>query len=128
MKIYVAARFYEKDEVRRIYRLLLAKDHQITADWTLHENIKPYSQNPVIAGEYASEDIDGVTSSDAFILLTGEKVGGGVSSELGAAIASYEAFEHPKIYIVGPYFDNSVMYYHPAVNRRDTIEEVLSEL
>ena len=49
MKIYVAARMFEKNEVLRIYKLLRKKGHEISVDWTWHKNIKPYDKNSKIA-------------------------------------------------------------------------------
>jgi hypothetical protein len=128
MNVYVVARFYEKDEVRRIYKLLRAKGHAIATDWTLHKNIKPYTDHPGIARDYSIEDIDGVKNCDVFIMLTSQEIGSGSSTELGAAIIMQSFTSKPKIYIVGPHFAQNFAYFHPAVERRETLGEVLGEL
>ena len=128
MKIYVAARFHEKDEVRRIYKLMIDKGHTITADWTKHKNVKPYSDNPKEAGNYSVEDMQGTLDSDVFIIISSKEAGGGVSAELGAAIAHHVASGKPKVYAVGPYFDPNAFYFHPSVTRCVSIAEILAEL
>lgn len=125
MKIYVAARFSEKKEVLRIYKLLREKGHTIIADWTLHKNIDPYDKNQAIAKKYAIEDIEAVTNSDVFILLTSAKPGLGSTTELGAAIASNELSGKPKIYVLGTHMSQNFCYFHPSVNRFKTIKQLL---
>ena len=128
LKIYVAARFYAKDEVLRIYQSLWARGHTIIADWTKHKNVKPYTEHPAEAGLYAEEDLRGAMDCDIFILLTSERAGGGVSAELGAALATHRLKGSPKIYVVGQHLDPNAFYFHPAINRRDTVTQVLAEL
>jgi hypothetical protein len=128
MKFYVAARFTEKGQVKKIYKHLQEKGHEITADWTLHKTIKPYDKNAAIAKSYAIEDMNGVINADVFILLTSEHTGAGSAGELGAAILSQVKTGKPKIYVVGMRMDNNFFYFHPAVIRKNTIEEVLQAL
>ncbi len=127
MKIYIAARFGKKQEVRNLYELLKERGHEITLDWTTHEFIKPFEDNQEIAEKYSVEDIEGVRNSDVFILLTDE-AGTGMYVELGAAIFSNIEFGKPKIYVIGEYTSRSMFYFHPSVNRRKSIEEVLEEI
>ena len=127
MKFYIAARFDKKVEVNKLYELLKNKGHEITCDWTLHKTIKPYDENQDLAKNYSIEDILGVKDSDVFILL-GDKAGTGMYVELGAAIFSNIILNRPKIYIIGEYIARSMFFYHPFVNRRKNVEEVLNEL
>jgi hypothetical protein len=128
MKIYVASRFANVDEVRRLYGLLRQDGHEITADWTVHHNVKPYSQNQELATEYAVEDLEGVKNCDVFILLTTEKVGAGSMTEFGAALLSSAIRKTPKIYVVGSHQNTNIFYIHPLVTMKKTIEEVVDEL
>lgn len=128
MKIYVAARFTEKDTVNRIYDKLRKAGHEITADWTLHKNVKPYDQNPKIVREYAIEDAEGVKAADVLLLLTSPESGSGVSTELGIAIASNEMAGHPKIYVIGEYASTNAFFFHPAIERFDTLAEAIKHL
>jgi hypothetical protein len=48
--------------------------------------------------------------------------------ELGAAIASAIKTGRPRIYIVGKTNTANLFYFHPIVQRKDTILEVMNEL
>jgi hypothetical protein len=126
MKIYIAARFEKREEIRELHRMLEARGHEISGDWTTHRPIKPYEAHPELAEQYAVEDIDGVKKSDVFILLTDE-AGTGMYVELGAALFSNSKTGKPKIYVVGGSL-TSVFHFHPAVNRRASIQAVLDEI
>lgn len=128
MKIYVAARFTEKETVNKIYDQLRRAGHEITADWTLHKNVKPYDQNIEIVREYAIEDAEGVKAADVLLLLTSPESGSGVSTELGIAIASKELTGYPKIYVIGEYAATNAFFFHPAVEKFDTLEEAIRHL
>lgn len=128
MKIYVAARFFEKEKVREIYSQLEKMGHTIIADWTKHKNSKPYDKNPDICREYSIEDFNGVKNCDVFIFLTSKETGSGSSVELGSAIALYETGRKPKIYIVGKDLGYNVFYFHPSVNIKKNMSEVYKEL
>lgn len=127
MKFYIAAKFQLKEKVREIYTRLQEEGHEITADWTLHKSIKPYEDNPDIAQEYAIEDINAAQSCDVFVILS-EEAGTGMYVELGAAISSNLKQGKPKIYIIGNHNTRSMFYFHPSVNRRNNLEEVLQEI
>jgi hypothetical protein len=128
MRVYVAARFTEKDMVRNIYAQLEKLGFSIASDWTVHENIKPYDRHELIAGEYSEEDINGAMDSDIFILITSAEAGTGVSAELGAALANHRLESKPIIYVVGEFAKTSAFHYHPYVIRKSTVQEVLDEL
>ncbi len=127
MKIYLAARFDKKQEVRNLYKRFQKLGHEIAADWTLHKSIKPYENNSEIAREYSAEDVDAARNCDIFILITDE-AGTGMYVELGAAISSNLEHRKPKIYVIGEHTSRSMFYFHPSVNRRKTIDEVLEEI
>ena len=127
MKFYIAARFTLKEEVRKIYDLLKEKGHEITVDWTLHKPIQPYDQNKELAEEYTSEDIQGVKDCDVFVLI-GDEAGTGVHTELGVAILSYLKHRKPLIYVIGENNTKSMFYFHPAVEIKKDIYEVLDDL
>ena len=127
MKIYLAARFDKKQEVRDLYERFKKLGYEISADWTLHKPIKPYKNNPETARDYSIEDIDAVRNCDVFILMTDE-AGTGMYVELGAAISSNLEHGKPKIYVIGEHTSRSMFYFHPSVNRRKTIDDVLQEI
>lgn len=126
-KVYIAARFGKKDEVKRIQKLFSEKGYETVGDWTSHKPIKPYDENQEMARQYALEDIEAAAHSDVFVLLS-DDAGTGMYIELGAAISNNLKFGKPWVYVVGDYTERSMFYFHPSVNRRRTIEEILNEL
>lgn len=128
MKIYVAAKFDQKDVVRRLYQNLNQSGHSITLDWTQHKPIKPYAENPLLAQVYAEEDIAGVAQSEVFILLSSDGPNKGMYVELGAALLSNSRTGKPAIYAVGEHIDSSVFFFHPQVIRCQSIDEVMTKL
>lgn len=125
MKIYVAAKFNDKERVKSVYALLQEAGHTITADWTDHKPTDPFSANKELSEFYAEKDIAGVLVADVFILLSNDSPSMGASAELGAAIASYISLKKPQIFVVGPHFDTNFAFYHPAVQQKTTIKDVL---
>lgn len=129
MKVYVAAKFDEKDKVKKAHDLLKEKGHEITVDWTLHKLIKPYVENVDLARKYSERDMNGVKECDVFILFTdNKKTNTGMYVELGAAIFSNVTIGKPKIFVIGEDTTYGVFFFHPAVIHKKTIEEVLAEL
>lgn len=128
MKIYIAAKFQEKERVRKLFKLVKDKGHKITADWTLHKSISPYIENQELSKDYAIEDINGVKDCDIFIQLSHPEGGIGVFIELGAAILSNIIYGKPKIFIIGDHNSRSMFYFHPSVKQRKNIEGVLKEI
>lgn len=127
MKIYIAARFRKKEEVANLYKLVVGSGHKIAGDWTLHKPIKPYEQNQALAKRYSVEDVEGVRNSDVFVLLS-DNGGRGAHVELGVAILANLVCGKPKIYVVGEHASGSMFYFHPAVNRRENLDQVLREI
>lgn len=129
MKIYVAARFTEKDMVRDLYKQLEKMGHTITADWTQHVNVKPYDQHQLEAGSYSEEDLRGTITCDAFLYITSPEVGAGLSAELGAALAAHELTGTPaKILVIGEYAATNAFHYHPAITRAPSVDVALAAL
>jgi hypothetical protein len=127
MKVYVAAKFEERDEVLKLYEILKSKGHTVTCDWTKHKSISPYKDNPELAREYSIGDTNGSMDADFFIMLTPND-GKGMFVELGAAIASNIKSGKPKIYAVGENNTETIFYFHPSVTRVDTLDEVLKQI
>lgn len=129
MKIFISARSYHREKTQSLYEELRRRGHTITFDWTLHENIKPYIDNPELSAKYSHQDIMGVFDCEVFILLTDEEVGTGVFTEFGAALmTSIVCDGEPKIYVVGEHNTRSMFFFHPNVKRIDSVEELLEEL
>lgn len=66
-------------------------------------------------------------ASDLFVLIS-DKAGTGMHTELGVAISCYLDRGKPKTYVVGPYFDSNMFYFHDVVQRLATKEELLAEV
>jgi hypothetical protein len=128
VKIYVAARFHEKERVKKLYTMLKECGHTITSDWTMCQLKQPFSEHSEGARECAMHAITGVRDCEAFIFLTNPQIGAGSSAELGAALLSHISTGLPRIYVVGEYRDNNICFYHPAVSFKDTVEDVAAEL
>jgi hypothetical protein len=128
MKIYVAARLHDKERVLDLHTKLRELGHEISHDWTTHQNIKPYLNNLELAKSYAALDIQGVSSADIFVLLTHAEIGAGSSGELGAAIALNVALGKPEVFVVGEHSENNLFYYHPIVTRLTYPAELLAIL
>lgn len=87
MRIYVAAKFEEKERVKALYDALEKAGHQITHKWIgedasglVGEALKSYLRTQ------ADRDVEGVVSCDVLVLLPHEK-GRGLYVELGVALA-----------------------------------------
>ncbi len=128
MKVYVAAKLENKENVKSLHNKLAEKGHEITHDWTAHKEIRPYDKNRELALEYSTHEIKAVKDSDVFILLSEEDGGTGLHIEFGMALILNKLFGKPKIYVVGEANSRSTFYFQNCVKRVDTLEDVLKEL
>lgn len=127
MKIYVAAKFENKDAVHALYAKLKALGHTIAYDWTTHQSIKPYDQNQARAHEYSKNELEGIANCDIFIFLSAQSAHT-LFIELGAAIMAREQTGKPTIYAVGEFNSTSPWFFNNHVQRVTSIEEVLQKL
>lgn len=108
MKAYVAGKFEEKKEVRKIQNALRKLGYIITIDWTWHE-----VDDPGYPSQYAVEDIIGATSCDVFIgRFIAKHDYKGALVEMGAALAAGKA-----IIVIGNAIDTCLFIGHPLVTR-----------
>ena len=129
MKFYIASRFFNKEQAQTVMVALQKKGHTVTADWTLHKDVRPYAQHSGIARAYSAEDMTGTLNCDVFALLTdGGTDGKGMHVELGAAIASQLLRGRPQVFVVGKNNADSLFYFHSAVKRLDTIAAFFEEI
>lgn len=127
MEFYVAARLNLGDKVSEAYKKIRDRGHEISFDWTDQKFIQPYYSHAEEAIEYSVKHINGVLDSDVFVLLNDE-IGAEPNVLLGVALASYIINRKPKIYVVGDYTYRTMFNFHPAINRRRKIEEILDEV
>lgn len=123
-KVYIAARFDRKDEVKELQTQLQAAGHTITGDWTVHESIGAHVRKQELARQYAVEDAEAVRSAEIVIVLIEDYKSTGSHIELGIAIGA----NVPEIYLVGNTSVEHMFYYHPKVKRLADTQALLSLL
>lgn len=117
MKFYVAGKWEEREEIRKLQAELRRLGHLITIDWTWHE-----VDDPGFPSQYAVEDIIGATSADAYIgVFVNSHSYKGALVEMGAALACGKS-----VYIIGRAIDSCLFAGHPLVQRFDTELEFLN--
>jgi len=124
MRIYVASKFENKEEVRHAYKLFREAKHQITFDWTQEDASSKLGQERIsYLKECADRDFCGVVSADCFVLIAhpGMK---GAYVELGIALKTLI-----QICIVGDreIVDN-IFFHMPNIRFYATIEQCVSAL
>ena len=126
MKVYVASNIRNKERVNEVFNALKQKGHEVTTDWTQTEDIPEDERN--FKKDYiqsiAKRDFEGIRECDAFILLSQPSEGRSMYVELGLAIAMHEARGKPLVFVVGPDSNESVFYFHHAVRRAASIEDI----
>lgn len=127
MKCFVSGRPSNFDEIVRVTNVLRENGHEITHDWTVLPMVKPYSENVITAGEYASAQIKGVAEAEVYIFLA-HNDGTGLFAELGSALTIAQLHGKLRIYGVSRETPEAMFHYHPAIVWKDSIEEVLEEL
>ena len=127
MKFYVTGRSSSYDRVADAFRSIIEKGHEITFEWTKLPMAKPFAQNEHRATEYATSGVQGVVDADIYIIFA-DKDGNGVFTELGAALASNTIQGTPLVFAIGNMKNAAMFHYHPCIEWRDSVEQVLDEL
>lgn len=127
MKFYIASRVNNKELVKKYSQKLTDLGHQILSTWIDENSIIPYERHADAAKSRSVQCIKDCSECDVFILVSDES-GAGMYTELGAALLSNSLNDKPKIYIIGDYLNRSIFFFHPAINKFETIEEVLEDL
>lgn len=133
MKFFISGQIDDADSIKTIIASVEKAGHTITHNWTTTDTFLDSEQDklndPKEAGLRARNDMEGVLRSDIYVLSSNnQNVGKGMYVELGAALALNEATGKPRVYIIGELNHLSVFYLHPAVVRKKTIEDVLSNI
>jgi len=126
MKIYVAGKFEEKEVVLDIYKRIEELGHEVSYNWTTHEDYEPYEENQETAAQYATNELEAIVQSDVLIYLAHER-GTTLPMEFGAALAMAKIKGAPKIYVVGTWNTKSPWFFNPLVQRVDSVEEALCD-
>jgi len=123
MKFYFAARTRHKDMIKEVIGDLINKNHEISFDWTILEDLTPFNQNQDKCKKTAENISMALNDTDVFVLIS-DLAGTDMFVELGIAIANFMSNNKPKIYIVGEHNKRSLMHLHPSVIHVDDLEEV----
>lgn len=128
MKFYVTGRSDNYERVVETFETIKKHGHSVTFEWTSLPMAKPYSENQELAARYAVESLQGVVDADVYMIFV-HKDGNGVYTEFGAALASHVIQGHPIIFAIGEAEKGAAMFnYHPAIQWRDSLDDVLQEL
>ena len=113
---YIAGKYEEREEVRRLQDALRKLGHMITIDWTWHK-----VEDPGYPSQYAIEDINGASWADAYVgrFITKHDYKGALV-EMGAALAGRN-----KVFIIGHAIDSCLFVGHPLVKQFDDEDEFL---
>ena len=116
MKIYVAAKWEIRELVLLLYDKLRSAGHAITHDWTGEEKKTLH--------EHADDDLRGVLSCDALVILPHER-GKGLYTELGAALATRK-----RVFVLckGESRDWNIFLQHKSCKYVVSVEELLTQL
>lgn len=136
MRIYVAGKWQEKAQVRKVQAALVEAGHKITFDWT-QDNlgydeplgkdwVQIYSKwyNPADLADQAHNDLVGVQTCDAIVIcaMNPHKYSGTLC-EMGIALGC----QHP-VYIIGDCLDHNIFTWLSWVKVVDSVEEVIDAL
>ena len=124
MKVYVAARFEQAAEVKKIYDKLKRASFVISCDWTIHRNVEEAGLDGLGKQAYAVDDINGVQTCDALLLLHTVSGGQGKFVELGAALA----LNKKCIVIKKAPAKDCIFFYLPDITVVEGVEEALLAL
>ena len=127
MRFYLASRTKDRELVKSIHKKLSDLGHEVTSTWIDEKNIIPYNKNVKAATTRAKQCIKDSSNCDVFILISDES-GSGMYTEFGAAVLSNSTKGTPKIYVIGDYLNRSMFFFHPAVKRFASIENVLEDI
>ena len=124
MKVYVAASFEQRDEVKDAHKQLTEAGHEITLDWTTHKFLDGHPEADKLQREYAIADVDGVLEADAYLLLLGPRKSSGAHIELGIALGAKK--QH--ILLVGEIQQETLFYRHPTIQHVPSLKAAIQYL
>lgn len=130
MNIYVAGALREAQAVRGVQEAVTGAGHVVSWDWTneADSDLRDYSQAPDVSARIAQADLRAVMDSDAVLVVVGEEPGLGMFIELGAALACAERGESKTVVLLGTDLADSVFYFHPAIEKHETVQSWLATL
>ena len=130
MQFFISGSIRHKEEIRELFKKVEAAGHEIIHDWTRTVPIGIKGENAAESGRRADADIEGAMHADVYVLdSSNAHVGKLMYGELTAAIVAQKLTGTPRwIFIIGPLNHDSIVYYHEAVRRVASIEDVLAAI
>ncbi len=117
MRFYIAGKFEERAEVRKLMDKVEELGHTITCDWTKH-------RDKGFLVQYAVADVEGVQGCDVYVgRFINENSYKGALSEMGMALGLDK-----KVVVIGHAIDSCIFTNHPNVLKLESEEAFLSEL
>ena len=129
LKFYVASSIKNKENVQGVLDFLSTRGYQVTTDWTLTDDIPEEERDTRrdYVRTLAKRDFEGIRESDVFLMLSEPSEGRSMYVELGVALASHEASGRPAVFVLGSRINQSVFYFHSAVQRVASLDELLAK-
>lgn len=119
MKIYVAGKWQDRENVRLVMENVRELGHEITCDWTDHESV-----DKGLMEQYAISDCYGVFEADLLILVAEYPYNyRGSLVEMGIAIG-----QRKPVWVVGDAVDSCIFINLPTVRRFRNKEELYKAL
>lgn len=126
MKIYLAAKFGQKIEMRDVRARLEAAGHEVTAQWVYVEEGLDTDATEANLASYAKMDVDDVLRSDLLVAFSNPRgelhTGGGRHVEFGVALCA----EIP-IVVVGPKGEH-IFHYLQTVQHVYDVNQLIEKL
>lgn len=126
-RVYIAASFEQKADVKALYERLEKAGHTITADWTVHKEIvslKSREERKALKNQYVIEDTEGVKSASVFALIIGSRKSTGAHIELGIALGA----KVPRIILIGKPSESQLFYCHPSITVASDVDAFMKLL
>ena len=125
MKIYLAAKFGQRNEMRTVRDLLTNDGHEVTSRWIDVEDASHTVTDAMRIG-YAEMDVGDVIAADALIAFSGPRgepsIGGGRHVEFGIALQAGKL-----IIVVGPKGEH-IFHWCQDVIHVDTVDDLAAML
>jgi nucleoside 2-deoxyribosyltransferase len=128
MKVYIAARYSQKEEMKQVAALLRDKKIEVMSSWLLEPHPPCTTMDQVSEDDlrgYAQRDLEDIEAADVMLLFTVDPliptVRGGRHVETG-----YCTCLKKPIYIVGP--RENIFHYLPQVKQYSDIASMLKDL
>lgn len=84
-KIYLAAAYHRKEEMRQVRDTLVKAGHKCTSSWLKEQHQSDADCTDEQLAEYAYQDMLDISQSDMLLMFAGEGITGGRHVEFGAA-------------------------------------------